>query len=154
MVTRVLGRLPVPLRRVALRAAFALARVWWYVRRPDTYGVKLVIVDAEGLVLFVRHTYGADVWELPGGGRRRGEPPAVTARRECAEELGIDIEAWEELGEIVDRQRATAHLTCLRARTDRPPSADPGEIADLRWAPTGDPPQPLGRLARMFLELA
>lgn len=146
-------RLPASLRRPAYRAAYPLARIWWFVARPNTHGVKLLIRDPAGRTLFVRHTYGPAVWELPGGGRRRNESPLAAARRECAEELGLRIDAWQEIGQIVSRRRATAHLTCLVAAFEGTLRVDAGEIAAVRWAPTGDPPQPLGELAEAVLAL-
>src|SRR5437870_4690431 len=77
----------VAVRRRGYRVAFALLRVYWFVRRPALHGVKCVLTNGDQ-VLLVRHTYGSRDWDLPGGAVSRGEPPVATARREMHEELG------------------------------------------------------------------
>lgn len=145
--------LPLGLRRRCYRVAYRLATVWWWVRRPDAFGVKLLILDGDRAV-FVRHTYGPDVWEVPGGGRKRGETPLQAARREVREELGLPIDRWEDVGLIVDRQKATANLTCLVAAYDGSPLVPAeAELAEVRWVSVHTPPEPLGRHARGFLAL-
>jgi 8-oxo-dGTP diphosphatase len=96
-----LPALPVPVLRVAYRYGHHLARGYWYVRRPAVFGVKVVLRDATGRVLLVRHTYGdRDAWGLPGGGRHVGEPADLTATREVREEVGAEVTAWTEIGVI------------------------------------------------------
>ncbi len=139
-------------RRLAYRAAYVVLGVWWFVRRPHTRGVKLIVRDGDD-VLFVRHTYGRRAaWELPGGGLKHGEAPLDAARREAEEELGLRIDAWTAGGQIVATDRATAHLSCFTAVYDhRPLRVDRGEIAEVRWAPQDAPPQPLGPHATEIL---
>jgi 8-oxo-dGTP pyrophosphatase MutT (NUDIX family) len=55
-------------------------------------GAACAVLDPDGRVLLVRHTYGARNWELPGGGSIEGEDPRATAQRELLEETGLDIE--------------------------------------------------------------
>jgi 8-oxo-dGTP pyrophosphatase MutT (NUDIX family) len=75
-------RLPVPVVRVCYRVAYRLARVWWYVVRPDVHGVKGVLRDGDRILL-VRHTYGdRQRWDIPGGHAHAGEPAAAAVRRE------------------------------------------------------------------------
>jgi 8-oxo-dGTP pyrophosphatase MutT (NUDIX family) len=49
----------------------------------------LLIRDNADRVLLVEPSY-KDHWDIPGGACEAGEPPWRTARRECAEEIGID----------------------------------------------------------------
>lgn len=96
-----LPALPTPVLRVAYRYGHHLARGWWRIRRPAVFGVKAVLRDDEGRILLVRHTYGdRDAWGLPGGGRHGDEPAGETATREISEEVGVEIAAWETVGEI------------------------------------------------------
>lgn len=145
---------PVTLRRAVLRAGYRVLSVWWFVCRPTTHGVKLVLWSGDR-VLFVRHTYGdRSIWELPGGGRKRGESSADAARREAREELGLDLGTWAALGEIISRHRATAVLACFAARYDGTGlTLSPGELAEGRWCPPADPPHPLGPHAEAVLAL-
>jgi 8-oxo-dGTP pyrophosphatase MutT (NUDIX family) len=66
----------------------AVLHPWFRLRRGLTLGVRIVVHDAEGRILLVRHTY-APGWLFPGGGVERGETAAQAARRELAEEAGI-----------------------------------------------------------------
>lgn len=43
-----------------------------------------------------RQAAGADLLEIPAGTREPGEAPLATARRELAEECGLDAAHWEE----------------------------------------------------------
>jgi 8-oxo-dGTP pyrophosphatase MutT (NUDIX family) len=49
----------------------------------------MLLTDPAGRVLVVKPTYKPR-WELPGGAVEEGESPRAAARREVAEELGID----------------------------------------------------------------
>jgi predicted DNA-binding helix-hairpin-helix protein len=54
-----------------LKLAYRLMRVYWFVFRPVTLGVRILLVR-DSQVLLVRHSY-QDAWFLPGGGVKRGE---------------------------------------------------------------------------------
>lgn len=141
-------------QRLAYRAAFQVMRVWWFVVRPHTHGVKLIVWKGDE-VLFVRHTYGDRLtWELPGGGRRRGEAPEAAATREAREELGLELGDWAGVGVVDDRRHATAHLTCLATRYDGSPlRLSRAELSEAAWHRPSDPPQPLGRHAAQAIAL-
>ncbi len=150
------GRLPVPLARLAYRAAYRLAQFWWFVARPDVVGVKFVLRDGDR-VLLVRHTYGdRGCWEVPGGHAQSGEEPARAARREAREELGVDSDGWRALGVLTagtDHKRETIH--CFEA--DRPPGVALrfafAELQEVRWVDPAAPPAPLGAVSARALGL-
>lgn len=54
--------------------------------------VHAVITNSVGEVLLLKATYGEQAWGLPGGALDPGETIHEGLRRECAEELGCDIE--------------------------------------------------------------
>ena len=148
-----LARLPVPLRRVAYRVAYRLLQLWSRVRPTDAEGVKCVLRH-EGRILFIRHTYGDRLlWELPGGGLHRGEPPLQAATREAREELGVDL-AWTPLAsiELRDHRLTTMHVFAADALTDAV-THDPGELAEVRWAAPDAPPSPLSPSSAAILRL-
>jgi 8-oxo-dGTP pyrophosphatase MutT (NUDIX family) len=127
-------------------------RVYWFVARPHTRGVKCV-VRHDGRVLLVRHTYGDRAWDLPGGTAQRGEEPAATARRELHEELGVEpvnmrllrSMHWRPLGKhddvslfVVDVEGASLEV-------------DGAEIAATRWAAPDALGPDVTRLARAVI---
>ena len=78
-------------RRSALPSLiYGMRRVPLRLTRPTRLGVRTLVVDADGGVLLVRHSY-RDGWHLPGGGVRRWEPAADAAIRETREETGVEI---------------------------------------------------------------
>ena len=54
-----------------------------------TLGAAAIILDHEGRVLLVHHTYGNPAWSVPGGLIGRREQPAAALARELREELGV-----------------------------------------------------------------
>ena len=63
---------------------------WFRFSRSLTLGVRGVVVDAEGRVLLVRHTYTPG-WHFPGGGVEKCETAVLSMQRELKEEAGIEV---------------------------------------------------------------
>lgn len=76
---------------VALRIADRLRRIVWRAYGPRTIGIRGLVVDDDGNVLLVRHTYGPSTWHLPGGGVKRRETLLQALARELQEEVGVTI---------------------------------------------------------------
>lgn len=76
---------------VLLRIADTLRRVVWRVFGPRTIGIRGLVVDEDGRVLLVRHSYGKPTWHLPGGGVKRRESLVQALTRELREEVGVTI---------------------------------------------------------------
>jgi 8-oxo-dGTP diphosphatase len=137
--------IPVPVRRIFYRVAYAILRVIWFVLRPRQLGVKCVLTHQDRILL-VRHTYGRRCWDLPGGAIKRGEAPPLAARREMHEELGVQSARWTDLGQVrgrVDHRRDTIH--CFGAELPTPElTLDLGELAAARWFARAELPGDLG----------
>lgn len=60
---------------------------------PELYSfsVHAVIFNKEGQVLQLKSSYIENQWALPGGCVEKGETILETLRRECREELGINV---------------------------------------------------------------
>jgi 8-oxo-dGTP pyrophosphatase MutT (NUDIX family) len=150
--------LPIPVQRLGYRLAYAVLRVYWWIFRPASSGVKCVLTHGDE-VLLVRHTYGPRGWELPGGSRKRNEDAAIAATREMREELGLSVDSWHSLGQIeviVDHHRDS--LYCLQAEVGTPEDGPPeltlarGELNTAEWFRKAELPHPLGRYTRAILE--
>ena len=62
--------------------------VWFRFSRPMTLGARVAVLDSQGQVLLVKHTYTRG-WLLPGGGVEEGEELEDALLREITEECGM-----------------------------------------------------------------
>jgi 8-oxo-dGTP pyrophosphatase MutT (NUDIX family) len=88
-----MGENDTPLRALRRRAEPAIRRVlhlYWRLSRGMTLGVRAVVIDDEGRVFLVKHTYIAG-WHLPGGGVEPGETMLEALARELKEEGNIEL---------------------------------------------------------------
>jgi 8-oxo-dGTP pyrophosphatase MutT (NUDIX family) len=144
--------LPIGVQRICFRVAYNLLRLHWFVFRPYHEGVKCVLTDGNR-VLLVRHTYGPDVWEVPGGSLGRREEPRTGATREVQEELGVSVSDWAPAG-YIDGHMDYRHdfLYCFRAEIGSPPlSLALGEIATARWFEFDQLPPDIGTASGTML---
>lgn len=74
---------------------------WFRLARGLTLGVRGLVVDGEGRVLLVEHTY-VPGWYLPGGGVERGESAEEALARELQEEAGVALTARPRLVSVHD----------------------------------------------------
>jgi ADP-ribose pyrophosphatase YjhB (NUDIX family) len=124
--------------RLAYRAGYLALRPWWWVARPHTRGMK-VVVRCGDQVLLLRHTYARrDQWDVPGGFLRPGEDVEVAVSRELREELGAApqrITLLAELPSRVERRRERLFVFAadVAPGTELTPSV--AEIAAARWFP-------------------
>lgn len=104
-------------------------------------GAAAVAIDADGRVCLLhqfRHAAGGWVWELPAGKLEPDEPPAVTARRELAEEGGVEAHEWQDLGRHLSSPGVFTEWIYLYLATGlQPVSAAPeaGEVFEVHWIP-------------------
>ncbi len=73
------------------RSLFRFYRIWSLFRPAKlTIGVRALVLDEDGRVCLVRHSY-RDGWYLPGGGVKTGESLVDAMQRELREETGIEV---------------------------------------------------------------
>ena len=139
--------------RLFYRWAYTLLRLYWFLVRPDVYGVKCVLCWNQHL-LMIRHTYGRPAWTVPGGGIHKGETPEEAVRREVAEEVGITLRQVRYLGEIVSiHDYVRDHIAVFAATTTSADiTLDPFEILEAHWFPLDALP-PLSGNARQVLRV-
>jgi len=141
--------LPASLHRALLPLAHVVRHRWRRWRKAPIAGVSVIVTNLTGDVLLLKHSYGPDVWGLPGGGLGRGEEPMEAARREVREELGMELARIEPIGtleEVLSGSPHTAHI--FTAVCDRQPQPDLREVIEARFFPSHSLPEPLGRHTR------
>ena len=94
----------------ARRAVEPLVRralhLYWRFARAMTLGVRALVIDGQGRIFLVKHSYVSG-WHLPGGGVEAGETLVEAAARELREEGNIELTAPPRLHGIFFNSRAS-----------------------------------------------
>ena len=122
--------------RFAYRSAYWAARVWWFIRRPQTFGAVVALWN-DGRILLVQTSYRR-CYTLPGGFMKSGETAAEAASRELAEELQLFIPpAALKLGWCGSRRFESREdtVTICEVLLDAPPAirVDGRELMRADW---------------------
>lgn len=146
--------LPAPLHRALMPIAHKVRHRWRIFRGTPIAGVSVVVINLNGDVLLLRHSYGPKVWALPGGGLNPGEDPEECARREVMEELGLKLDSVRSLGAIEEELSGSPHTAHLFAATcNMRPKPDRREVDEARFFPSHSLPEPLGDTTRRRLDV-
>ena len=112
-------------------------------RRSLTLGVRGLVLDVEGRVLLVEHTY-VPGWHLPGGGVERGETAERALGRELVEEAGVEMTGPPRLLSVHSNHAYFPgdHVLVFRVDRWRPATATArGEIHAVGWFAPDDLPK-------------
>lgn len=138
----VFGRLPRPLRTLAIRILFP----------TFTAGVSVCFLDPDGRICLVQHSYSKG-WGLPGGMMDGDETPLTTAQREMEEELALRVAI--EGPSVCIRTPGRRHLNMMfvhQVTEAEAAAATPSspEIVAVGWHPLDDLPD-LAEFTDLFL---
>jgi len=117
MVGRRLRRALEPVIRPAMHT-------YWRFSRPATLGARAMVIDGQGRIFLVKHSY-IDGWHLPGGGVETGETIGEALARELAEEGNIRLTGAPRLHGVYFNKRMSRRdhvaLYIVREFVQEPP---------------------------------
>ena len=107
-------------RRLFAPAISRLLHVYWRFARAMTLGVRALVIDEQGRIFLVKHSYVSG-WHLPGGGVEAGETLEQAVVRELREEANIEITEPPRLHGIFfnDRMSRRDHVALFVVRAFR-----------------------------------
>jgi len=79
-----------PVRQALEPVIRRLLHFYWRFSRAMTVGVRAVVIDGDGKVFLIAHSYVTG-WHLPGGGVETGETLVTALKRELHEEGNIEL---------------------------------------------------------------
>ncbi len=93
---------------------------YWRFARAMTLGVRALVIDEEGRVFLVKHSYVSG-WHLPGGGVEAGETINEALARELQEEGNIEMTTPPQLHGLFfnDRDSRRDHVALFVVRAFR-----------------------------------
>jgi len=145
--------LPPAFHRLLLRVAYRVRHHWRHATKRPLAGVTVIALDGAGHVLLVRHSYGPDVWALPGGGLGRGEAPEQAAVREIREELGCGLTDLEKVATVTETISGAPHTGNLFAgMLDGLPQPDGREVIEAQFFPIDALPENLSAPTRRRIQ--
>lgn len=140
------------MKKLLIRLGFPFLKLYWFLFRPKTHGVKCAVIN-EGNIVLVRHSYGSQLWALPGGGVKKGESIEETVKREMREELGLLVHSVEEKAIYINKAEYkidTVHC-CESYTSEKKLIIDEVEIIEAKWFHLSELPQEMSPLSAHVL---
>ncbi len=122
------------LRKIFYAIVNPIKKLYWYIFRPHTRGVKCIVMY-QGKVLLVRLGYAHKRWTIPGGGVQRGETDVEAVCREIKEEVGITITNPRKITEYTNTKEYKVDTVNVFLHEVKDPffNIDGFEIAEAGW---------------------
>lgn len=125
------------------RSIRPLMHLYWRYTRGLTIGVRGLVMDAQGRIFLVKHSY-VPGWHLPGGGVEPGESLLTALGRELREEGNIELIGAPDLHGIYWNRRMARrdHVALYVVRSFRqvaPPQPNSEIVAHGFFAPDALP---------------
>jgi len=144
------GRLPINAR--------ARSAIMWLLSPKFTVVVSGLVVNEDGLILLLRHTYrGKRPWGLPGGGLKHGESLEECLLREVHEETGMNVEILHMLSGAAhpDRWLVDVIYSCRPLPGETLDVFRPNaEIAEAHWFDCDDLPADVSKGQHRLIKIA
>lgn len=112
-------------------------KIWSSAPEPRIHRIAAAALVRDGQVLLghrhPRRQDYPDCWNIIGGHIELGETPADAVRRECREELGVDIDDPLPIAMTVRQPHIEMHAFVVRRWSGQPANTAPDEHDELRW---------------------
>ncbi|MCY9696087.1 NUDIX hydrolase [Paenibacillus alginolyticus] len=107
-------------------------------------GAAAIILDSERRILLVKHSYGKNNWDLPGGKSEANESAQETAKREVLEETGLKVEVGQLTGIYYDPIYDMHHFVFIsNNENQQEPVPSSPEILECRYYSIDELPKPI-----------
>lgn len=140
------------IRSLIYQYGYPFAKMYWFVRRPTTKGVRCIVRN-ENKLLLIQHTYGSRAFTVPGGGINKNESPIEAVRREVFEEVGLKLETVTILDSIFynkEYKKDTIYI-CEANTAQTEIAIDTSEIKKAAWYERSNLPENISPILRKFL---
>ena len=126
-----------------LQIMYWVRKIYQFIVRPINLGVRTMLIQ-DGRVLLVRHVYQRG-WFMPGGGMKRRETIEEAARRECREEVGVEMHKLELFGIFFNyTEWKSDHIALFLSEDFTVADTKDSEIAEKKFFPLDHLPKALG----------
>jgi ADP-ribose pyrophosphatase YjhB (NUDIX family) len=134
--------------------ASGIRRIYWFIFRPKTTGVKCLI-EYDNNYLLIKQTYGSRTynWNLPGGEVEKNEGIESAVKREILEEVGIILPNVVELKKYTSNfEYKVDTVYCFYSKVSTKNFViDKKEILEVKWFPKNCLPENISRAIKESL---
>lgn len=136
------------------KIANSIRRIYWYIFKPHTKGVKCLI-ERNGEYLLIQSSYSGKYWTLAGGGIKYRETAGYAVKREVKEELGIILDTVKEIGQYestAEYKRDSIHLLYAQV-SGKGFNQNMAEVSNAQWFSKESLPENRSRALKESLTL-